>query len=129
MPYLRIGFADYTLNPVERGNKSLLLDSSVCVGTVDHYEQVISYRDDLDGQAQLQTILHEVFHVADWQAQDERAGQDKENEMDRYANLLMQFIRDNREFVKLIWKLADDTLPKEKKKVKPKKKQLTTPSD
>ena len=123
MPYIRIGFADYELCPVEPGDKSLLLGSQVCVGLVDHYSHTISYQNDLAGQMQLQTILHESLHVADWQAGDSDRGEAKESAMDRYANFFLQFARDNREVIQLIWEIADTTRKVEKpKKPKPKKK-------
>jgi len=119
MAYLRIGFADYELCPVEAGDRSLLLGTHVCVGLVDHYAHTISYQDDLSGQAQLQTIVHECIHVADYHAQDSRQGEQKEIETDRYANMFLQFVGDNRDFIELIWEAADNA--REVKKVACKK--------
>jgi hypothetical protein len=116
MASIRIGYADYELCPVEAGSKELLLGNQVCIGLVDHYSTEISYRDDLSGQTQLQTILHEAIHVADWQAGDSRVDDQKENEVDRYANFILQFVRDNKEFINLIWEVTDMPCKKKGKK-------------
>lgn len=96
---VRIGPIDYTVREV-RGLKHAGND---VYGLATHDKAIIQIRAEMDRQAKMQTLWHEVVHAIAYQADINRLKVGDERAIDSLAWGIMQVVRDNPGLSRRAW--------------------------